>query len=901
MSYIKTIIKSFNAIALGMCVALYLLQFNGTIYSVVQQRLQEYLSSAFDCSFSCQVSEINFFTPHLVLDNLSVVPRSGARTWSWRSKRAVVTAPWWKIITKRIGELDITLYGYTAFSEMDLGSLAILPHYQKIFGAEGIDVPVFLKRLSIPNGTFECAELRTGITLNTSVHSTFASVGDFMKVTIYPTGGTITRLGTTYAHTLLGSIRYIGELEPKIDCSLTVELPQLQGEQRCFVVGSYAHNDLEFRVYTSDRDLLIEPLSIDRHGHYMCRAKLPWSYVSSVVFDQSVGDGAGSCVLQLQGSMSDPLHTAHGMCSLSDVLMGFVPITKAWCSISACEQSWKGMIECSCTGNNEIIGSWELSQEGNGLVSLTNKTVLGLPSLFHYRIQPRDLMVQLSCNTQGDGELVGIGHITDAVLDTVSSATIQGKKNGREVAGEVEWLDRHLAVRASVTDTVHIKHASYAEGNKLLALLSSDDTSCRLSGDVDYALLRSCVPRLVRDDVVGEGRFHVEIEPYDTVISGSVTLQDGMIKVPRMYNVVDGFSMNFQFDPVHRSAKINDLVCSLHRGNVAISSARVLFDTSYTPTFFHVPLSFDQCFVSWQRDLFAVTSGHLMIRDHPISSMEIDGTIVLDRSQSKGNIMSGDMSYSFFMSPGSALGFNPFMNVFIETRHPLIVGTSLWDAEAMMRVSLHGPLEKLAVLGTIELLSGKIKFPYKPLTVTHGRLELVPYRLENPGIELTAKGRIKKYAVTMRVVGTLEDPHIMFESSPALTEEQIIALLLAGSEESSLSILMPALIMQNLQYILFGPAQSQEKLEEYFRGLLKPLSYVRFIPKFSDQSGRGGLKGIIEVDVSDHLTGRIEQGFSLSEDTRFEVDYQLSDDISLRGIKDERGNLGGEVEMKWKF
>ena len=51
-----------------------------------------------------------------------------------------------------------------------------------------------------------------------------------------------------------------------------------------------------------------------------------------------------------------------------------------------------------------------------------------------------------------------------------------------------------------------------------------------------------------------------------------------------------------------------------------------------------------------------------------------------------------------------------------------------------MHVSLQGPLEKLSVLGTVDLLSGKIKFPYKPLIVTHGRLELIPHRLENPGL-----------------------------------------------------------------------------------------------------------------------------------------------------------------------
>ena len=38
----------------------------------------------------------------------------------------------------------------------------------------------------------------------------------------------------------------------------------------------------------------------------------------------------------------------------------------------------------------------------------------------------------------------------------------------------------------------------------------------------------------------------------------------------------------------------------------------------------------------------------------------------------------------------------------------------------------------------------------------------------------------------------------------------------------------------------------------------------------------------------------IQKNFSLTEDTKFELEFLLSDDITLRDI-------GGEVEMRWKF
>jgi len=44
---------------------------------------------------------------------------------------------------------------------------------------------------------------------------------------------------------------------------------------------------------------------------------------------------------------------------------------------------------------------------------------------------------------------------------------------------------------------------------------------------------------------------------------------------------------------------------------------------------------------------------------------------------------------------------------------------------------------------------------------------------------------------------------------------------------------------------------------------------------------------------------RCKKNFSLQEDVLLELDYLLSDDVSVRGMRNERGDLGGEVEIRW--
>src|SRR5439155_23482196 len=120
-----------------------------------------------------------------------------------------------------------------------------------------------------------------------------------------------------------------------------------------------------------------------------------------------------------------------------------------------------------------------------------------------------------------------------------------------------------------------------------------------------------------------------------------------------------------------------------------------------------------------------------------------------------------------------------------------------------------------------------------------------------------------------------------------------------GSHEDSLNAVMPALVMQNVKHLIIGSEQSA-----MFKNVLKPLPKpfnIHLIPRFSDQSGRGGLRGAVEIDVNDRWRALIQQNFDLTEDTRVELEYQLSDDITMRAIRDERRDIGGEVEMRWKF
>ena len=183
-----------------------------------------------------------------------------------------------------------------------------------------------------------------------------------------------------------------------------------------------------------------------------------------------------------------------------------------------------------------------------------------------------------------------------------------------------------------------------------------------------------------------------------------------------------------------------------------------------------------------------------------------------------------------------------------------------------------------------------------------GKILFIPEQsLFDPVIEFTAKGKLKRFGVSVLAWGSALDPHIQFESQPYLSEEQIVSLLLLGVEDNSLGAMVPAILIQRLKDIMFGPALSKTKLKAVFDRLLKSLRYFRFLPQFTNQSGRGGIRGTFEVDATDNLHAKIDTNFAQIEDIKVDIDYDVTDDVTVRLQRDGPSTYGGEVEFCWKF
>lgn len=444
------------------------------------------------------------------------------------------------------------------------------------------------------------------------------------------------------------------------------------------------------------------------------------------------------------------------------------------------------------------------------------------------------------------------------------------------------------------------------KGNECISIFSNSKTKpYTTSCIINYQNIKNYFVDNLNPFLNGEGLIKLDGNFTKNGFLGKINLSQGSLKIINIQNIVKEINASIELDIFQRSLTINDLILNLSKGSIECKKGVIIVDDLnqfFQTTFIHFPLIFKNCFLNWKNDFFARVGGRLLLQKKLHNNISVDGNFIILNSQIKNNIFSKDFSKEFFFGSSgqsSVNNLNADINISLISKKPVKIKTPFFESQANLNLNVTKNFLDPEISGQIELTGGSINFPYKPLNIVNGSINFIN-NSKDPVINLVARNKIQKFTVTMQIMGSVNDPKIILESSPVLSDEQIGALLLAGSEKASLNLVMPTLLLQNIKNIILGSSNTYSKVDKYLQKFLKPFKNVRILPTFTDDKGVG-FQGAIEVDLTDRLHANIQKNFTSSEDTKLEVDYTLTDDVSLRGVKDEQGNLAGELEVRWKL
>lgn len=878
---------------------------------------QAIFNDSLDCSFKGSLQSANLFVPMFVLKNVTVNPLMQKKeTWHWHAGEFRMGFSWIHLLAYGTLDFWIQINDLTAYSETSNNDLAIVEHINTLIKGQHLETPSFLKSLRFHNLALTIKNKSLNGYVSLSAHVLGQKIDDYFKLSCICFNGNSFYKDCCLVRDVQGSLAIkardgFNGPEVEVHFNGNGSLAHLADKSRCIITGNWNINKGDLCVTTDNHDPLIHHGECKYHEgifSYTLDAEVPVEYWWRLYLNSphlNTVPLTGKQHIFLQGSVDNAYNPFTCTIAMEDCSYNNMAIDGI---INIHKKKEPVCITGQLTTNNaplcKFYGAWNGSTN-KAIFSCYNNDVITFPFFNDWQIQPGNLHAKIRCFAQGK-LVVDYNCIAQhALLNT--KLPMQGKTiwQGNKIVMNGRVREQRYTCVADTAQYPYVKKAFWTDehNNALISIEQNKDDQRRIDGAITVPGIRMIVKQACGYEIQGKGSMLFDVHCNDqNDCTIQFNLDKGIIRLPQTYNWIDGFKGSCFYDYAKHMITMKSIQCSLHTGKVTIPYATCFLDNVASIKSLYMPFIFDRCLLNMKKNLFAMITGNLVFSYAKNELPLLSGHLFCDHGQLKENIFAPSLQKQLFSYAGGLFENRTkrmLCNLTLETKDAITIDTSFLQGNLHMNLHLKDNIFEPAVSGNITLVDGELQFPYKPMNITEGKLLFSPQQSYNPRVELIAKNTIHQCLITLHITGSLLDHAFVLESTPPLSEEQIIALLLVGSYRGSLSAMMPALIMQNLKNLMFSVEQ-KELFDVYFKPFAKSLN-VHLIPSFTDQTGRGGLRGGIEIDVNDRCRALIMKNFSLTEDTRFEVEYVVTDDITVRGIRDERRDVGTEVEMRWKW
>jgi len=919
--------KLIFALLLGVIITFVTIQRSDNFKLLLKDYIIAYLASSLDrdqgdqgekCEVICEIDAINLFSPTIRFSHLAVKPIDpNNKAWSFVCKNSEIRFSWLDLMLNGVIDLYITMHEGKITSAHNKQGIAVLPKIMSLF--EGDDwVQTIIKSFIIKRGVVQVKGEREKYSSEIQFASITKHMSGAYKTKISFLDGNLCIYDKSVFDNLSGfvGVNVVQKSQNTyvyLDSKCTVDAQFLKDNKTCFVTGKWVCDQGTFDIISQDKSFSVAPIKLYFLGDTLfTEFNLEGSLgdLTEFVFAKP-GDLSGKCAAQLRSEFGPLGFGSSGSVMFRDITYnGLELFSSGKVTFKNSKSKHTGFLCFERQDGLMINGDLDFDSQKNTLsCNIFNETVIALPSLPYWKVAPKKAKLNIAYNKYLTGacSCCAISEQLGTHIDVSSDIALENNILG--FSGSIN--DKKYALDLYLFPYVSIKNFTYKDNDKksLIALssLEQDQDKNKFTGSIRFPFIKSLAKEYFDYDILGEGDLKLHGMRKDNTLLLQLSFTNGSVSFPDFYNFLHDFKITCKIDPRKKAIIAKDSVINLHKGQITCKKAVLQYNDSFAPLYVYAPIIYKNCFVNVKNDFFALISGRLLFSQKYNTPPHLVGLTIIERSHLKNNIFSTseDTAYAKPAQITHA-NFNTYLqsiscDISVITKTPTRINTEFVHTAANIDLSMKNKLLHPEFLGKIDFLSGSLLFPYKPLVISKGAIYFLPHQSGDPLIELVARNKISKYNIAMYITGSFENQHISFESSPPLTEEQIMALLIAGSAQESLNVVAPALIMQKLKDSLFGSGTSKVGKKDYLGKFLKPFKKIRIVPSFIDQTGRGGLRGTVEVDINNRWRALVEKNFSLSEDTRFEIEYLLSDDVSVRGLRRENGDIGGEVEMRWKF
>jgi hypothetical protein len=241
------------------------------------------------------------------------------------------------------------------------------------------------------------------------------------------------------------------------------------------------------------------------------------------------------------------------------------------------------------------------------------------------------------------------------------------------------------------------------------------------------------------------------------------------------------------------------------------------------------------------------------------------------------------------------------LNIGISGDENIYIDNNIARAPVTVDLVLRGTISHPVLFGRLESKEGIAYFRNNEFRIIHASAYFADPNRINPIMELAAETSIQGYHIKLNLDGQIEHFNLSLSSDPNLEEMDVLSLLTTGKVGKQLKGIESGIGAGEATSFLAGGLQDifEERLKTI--GGFERVQVGTYVSRVT-----GNVEPEVTVSkrlLSDRLyvTYSTPLGSAATEQQIFKLEYLLGRNISLVGVRDERGITGGDIKFRFEF
>ena len=237
------------------------------------------------------------------------------------------------------------------------------------------------------------------------------------------------------------------------------------------------------------------------------------------------------------------------------------------------------------------------------------------------------------------------------------------------------------------------------------------------------------------------------------------------------------------------------------------------------------------------------------------------------------------------------------LNIRLRADDDAWMENSLGRIRGRFDLNVTGSVSDPVITGEIEGLGGDVNFQDRKFKLLVGRVNFINPTSTQPYLSFKGETHVKDYRVTFSLDGLLDHLNPEFTSSPPLPPEDVLALLALGEAFRRTYSYDTSTRLSTASLISFQLSEEAKKRAE---GLFT-IDRFRIDPFVLGSSAEMSARLTVGKKISRNFFILYSTNLTTQREEIARLEWELTDDISIVGTRDEEGRLSFDVKIYKRF